>query len=203
MVHFPITIAEEDRDPDLSDKLKLKLAGILNWTIAGYEAWKETGLQPPIAVRSATEEYRKDSDIMGTFIAENCVLDPAATVAAKELYSAYREWAIAANERPISSTAFGIKLSDRGLAKSKNGTVRRIGIRLRDANEGNSGQSGQIEALSVNRFTARAKGELPESGKTVQPSNNHPETLSPKSEAKSETIPFEREAEYLAQVGAA
>ena len=57
LVPFEVTIAQEARDPNLFDKLKAELPGILNWAIAGCRDWQAHGLCPPAAVTGAVADY--------------------------------------------------------------------------------------------------------------------------------------------------
>lgn len=73
---FDVQIPEAERDEKLGDKLfDEERSGILNWMIAGLLDYLEGGLQEPAQVLQATEEYRKDSDPVGDFLATGCEID--------------------------------------------------------------------------------------------------------------------------------
>jgi putative DNA primase/helicase len=73
---FDVQIPEAERDEKLGDRLfEEERSGILNWMIAGLLDYLEGGLQEPQQVLSATEEYRKDSDPVGDFLATGCEID--------------------------------------------------------------------------------------------------------------------------------
>lgn len=73
---FDVQIPEAERDEKLGDRLfEEERSGILNWMIAGLLDYLEGGLQEPSQVLQATEEYRKDSDPVGDFLATGCEID--------------------------------------------------------------------------------------------------------------------------------
>lgn len=122
-------------DQRLDDTLRAEAAGILAWAVRGCLAWQERGLSDtPAAVASATDDYRTESDPLGDFLADHCVIEEAATVAAAELYRAYKGWAEEQGLREretLSSTLFGRRVSEHfPKAKRKAGWTYR-GIRLR------------------------------------------------------------------------
>jgi putative DNA primase/helicase len=56
LVPFTVTIPEEEKDPQLADKLRAELPGILNWAVEGLAVWQREGLGVPVAVERATAE---------------------------------------------------------------------------------------------------------------------------------------------------
>jgi putative DNA primase/helicase len=73
---FDVQIPDDERDEKLGDRLfEEERSGILNWMIKGLLDYLEGGLQEPEQVLQATEEYRKDSDPIGDFLATACVID--------------------------------------------------------------------------------------------------------------------------------
>lgn len=120
------------KDRHLGEKLRGELPGILNWALTGLQSYLENGLALPEVVKAATDEYRADSDVLGQFIAECCVLKPSAVANAQELYEAYAAWCIANGHKYVMPTnTFGGRLKSRGLEvkHTKFGNVRRgIGL---------------------------------------------------------------------------
>jgi putative DNA primase/helicase len=134
LIPFAIQIPEQDRDPRLKDKLLTELPGILALAVRGCLDWQLVGLRPPRPVTAATEEYRRESDVFGDFLAERCETAPAYVVAHSELYGDYQKWAAAGNLPAMSTKAFGQELEERGFPRKVMGhlkTVHRLGIRLR------------------------------------------------------------------------
>lgn len=138
LVPFGVQIAPNKVDPDLGDKLKAELPGILNWAIEGCFAWQQIGLQTPAKVADATEDYRSSQDLLGAFLNESCVVDPrrqAGIVKLADLYAAYKEWCDDAGERAMSKRNLSFRLSERGFVKRRSGKDRQWcwdGIRLDD-----------------------------------------------------------------------
>lgn len=77
------------RDPDLTNKLKQELPGILNWIIEGALAWYQGGLQVPPLIKTATETYRMDSDPLAEFLTFCCTQEEYLEVSASILYKTY------------------------------------------------------------------------------------------------------------------
>lgn len=104
-------------DPTLLEKLKAEASGILTWAVRGCLAWQSDGLKTPKVVTEATEEYRAESDFIGGFIKERCLIDPAVRCRAKELYEAYLEWARENGADELTATVFGRRITERGFRK--------------------------------------------------------------------------------------
>ena len=52
LIPFTITIPAEERDRELTEKLKAEWPGILSWLIEGCLEWQTEGLRPPQVVLS-------------------------------------------------------------------------------------------------------------------------------------------------------
>ncbi len=136
LIPFEKEIAESERDPNLKEKLLQEAAGILAWAVRGCLDWQRIGLNPPAEVLAATANYRAEMDDIGPFFDARCVIEPRAVVKAGALYAAYKSWAEAAGESPISQTAFGLRLSEKGFKSEKReGGKHRVGVRLRKEGE--------------------------------------------------------------------
>lgn len=123
-------------DHGLEERLELELAGVLAWAVEGLRAYQQTGLDEPEAVRARTDAYRSDNDALSRFIADQCVLNPAASVATSKLTAAYNEWAIANGEQQLSARALGkdIRQMD-GIGESRTNSGRGltgIGLKAND-----------------------------------------------------------------------
>lgn len=114
LVPFTASIREEEKDREFMDKLREELPGILAWAVRGCLAWQRDGLLPPPVIQTATAGYRAEQDLIGGFLADQCVQHPNAKTGATPLYMAYREWCETAGENFQSQRAFGQRLSERG-----------------------------------------------------------------------------------------
>ncbi len=94
LVPFDVQIPENERDEKLVDKLWEERAGILNWLIDGLVSFLEGGLQEPAQVLNATQEYRADSDPIGSFLGECCIVSGASDdfLSARELIDGFNLW---------------------------------------------------------------------------------------------------------------
>lgn len=114
LIPFEVQIPESERDPALPGALRAELAGILAWAIRGWKDYQMNGLHPPAAVTAATTDYRAESDTIGAFFDDCCILQPATTVRAGALYEAYNDWGKTNNIRPLSGVRFARALKERG-----------------------------------------------------------------------------------------
>ena len=144
LLPFDVQIPEGERDESLGDKLfDQERSGILNWMIAGLIDYLEGGLQEPAKVLQATEEYRKDSDPLGDFLATGCEIDGGSDfLPARELVDACYLYLLENTSHAWQPGNLQRKLKDRsgkymhpGTGKSyarhkKNGTWGYTGIRL-------------------------------------------------------------------------
>lgn len=94
LVPFDVQIPEAERDEALIDKLWDERSGILNWLIEGLIDVLEGGLRAPERVLGATREYRADSDPVGTFLAECCLVSGSSEdfLTARELIDGFNLW---------------------------------------------------------------------------------------------------------------
>ncbi|MDD5646153.1 MAG: phage/plasmid primase, P4 family, partial [Candidatus Bipolaricaulis sp.] len=167
MIPFAVTIPEAEQDKDLVNKLKDELSGILAWAVRGCLEWQRDGLGSASAVTATTKEYREESDILGTFLAECCVLENTRKAAASDIYAAYKSWADRNGEHPASQTSFGRQLGERGLTKKKSsGRSVWIGIGL-SAGEGRDSLDGSSEKSPMRE----------DKEKDAREPSNHPQTI--------------------------
>jgi len=121
LIPFEVRFDEENRDPQLADKLKSEATGILAWAVRGCLEWQRIGLDPPAKVLQATEAYRKEMNIVGQFLDECTERAAGESVKAKDIYRSYDAWCKENGERPMTNTRFGKLLRERGLEKKKQG----------------------------------------------------------------------------------
>lgn len=115
LVPWTVTIPREEQDRRLAERLEAELPGILCWALQGLDEYLALGLELPRAIAAANAEYRQDSDVVGLWIEDACLLDPASRATTGELYQSYSAWAGAAGHRPMSSKTLGDRLRERGL----------------------------------------------------------------------------------------
>lgn len=120
LIPFDVTIPETERDPDLADKLKAELPGILAWAVEGCALWQREGLKAPEAVTAATAAYREDSDALAAFLDERCTAEADAEVGKADLYKSFKEWAEQTGERELSQREFNNRIAERGFDDGRN-----------------------------------------------------------------------------------
>lgn len=74
LVPWEVQIAEDKVDRDLKRKLLTEREGILAWMVKGALDYLDGGLRVPEGVKAATQEYREESDPIGAFIRNGCVV---------------------------------------------------------------------------------------------------------------------------------
>jgi putative DNA primase/helicase len=131
LIPFKATISDAEKDPALFEKLKAELPGILAWAVRGCLQWQHEGLGTPPAVQDATESYRSEMDIVGTFLDECCVLDSSARANTTTLYKSFDDWCKTTGEHVLTQRAFGQRLDARGLiSKRVTQGIMRLGVGL-------------------------------------------------------------------------
>lgn len=96
LVPWDVQIPEHERIPldDMIAGLLEERDGILQWLVDGLFDYLEGGMQEPATVRAATQEYREDSDPIGSFIAGCCFCTGSERdrIGARELVQAFNYW---------------------------------------------------------------------------------------------------------------
>ena len=88
-----MTIPDDERDPQLAEKLKDEWPGILQWMIDGCLDWQERGLEPPEAVTTATDAYFAGEDGYADWIADRCEIVAGFWSRSSELFASWRDYA--------------------------------------------------------------------------------------------------------------
>jgi putative DNA primase/helicase len=140
---IPFSISFVNRDPqepyerrailDLDQQLLREESGILAWLVRGCLLYQQRGIDPPIEITAATEEYRRGEDVLADFIDECCIREDGAKGKANELYQRYVKWYhdnIGEKER--SGTWFGKQLRQKFQKTKSHGLVIYQGITLKD-----------------------------------------------------------------------
>lgn len=130
---IPFEVSFEGReDKALKQALHAELPGILAWAVQGCLSWQREGLDFPESVVSATAEYRRESDQVGRFTEECCVVGESLTARARQLYACYKGWAESVGEEVLTETAFGVRFGDRFGKKHFVAGTSYVGVGLKD-----------------------------------------------------------------------
>jgi putative DNA primase/helicase len=113
---IPFTQNFEGRaeDKNLKSELKGELSGILNWILEGLQAWQKNGLGSAKVVEAATEEYRKESDILGQWFSDCAASSPGSFTTASEAFDSFRNWCKSFGFKEPTQTGFARSLVEHG-----------------------------------------------------------------------------------------
>lgn len=135
LIPFLVTIPEREQDQNLGAKLEREWPGILAWMIAGALAWQQDGLNPPAAIRNATEEYMNDEadDVLSAWLDECCDRSDTKTETKHgDLYRSYKIYAEQAGERAVTSAQLGKEVKRLGFELRRTGGARLVvGLKLK------------------------------------------------------------------------
>lgn len=127
-IPFGAQIPLEERDPGVKALLRDPAqAGpaVLVWAVQGCSAWQRHGLDVPIGVKNATEEYRTEMDPLADFIEECCLINPLAKVKNPDLFRAYETWAKENGEKfVLGRKRFKRAMEQRGFTPDRTGQTR-------------------------------------------------------------------------------
>jgi len=110
LIPFEVTIPEKQKDKHLQGKLRAELPGILNWAIEGCLAWQKSGLAQPKLVTDAVNTYREEMDLIGQWVASNCVVGIQYSWPSRHAYGNYKPWAEGGGYKPMSESIFSREL---------------------------------------------------------------------------------------------
>lgn len=148
LIPFTVTIPHKEIDPDLSIKLEKELPGILAWAVKGCLDWQKNGLNEPDIVIDATSAYRHESDILGDFIEDCCILEPLANIAKSELKELYQTWCQVNSSEPVTQKTFKNRLVERGITDYKGTGGQRFWRGIKAKNPNDSGKTSDNSCLS-------------------------------------------------------
>jgi putative DNA primase/helicase len=130
LVPFEVSFRGRE-DPHLLDTLRAEAQGILSWGVQGCLEWQVGGLEPPEKVKSGTDEYRQESNLVGQFLGDWLEIAEGASIPSTRLYRAYQAWCLQNGVRPWSHVRFARRLTELGIKRDRNrhGSIY-IGLRL-------------------------------------------------------------------------
>lgn len=131
LIPFTAEFTKENRDPQLTEKLRRELPGILNWAIAGAVGWCKEGLPPCAIIDEAGQEYRSEMDRVQQFLDDCTERSDSGSTQASTLYKCYRAWCSEQGDRfPISSNKFCSELKRRYKSRKTSAFNEYLGIRI-------------------------------------------------------------------------
>jgi putative DNA primase/helicase len=133
LLPFEETIPAEERDKNLLEKLWAERSGILSFMVEGCRMWQRDGLQVPVRVRAATDEYRVESDDLADFLAEVTTAGPELKISVGHLHGAYLKWVKENGGRKLGRKLLSQMMDERGYSKYRPGCWWFKGLTLTDA----------------------------------------------------------------------
>lgn len=124
VIPFKNTIAKEEVDPDLPEKLRAEAPEILRWIIDGAAKWHHDGLNNCRAIEEATREYLDTEDTFEAFLNERFVLDPAGRVANRDLYANHAAFMNGQGLSAWAQTTLSKEMKKRGFEPYSSGNER-------------------------------------------------------------------------------
>ena len=124
LLAFQRKFTDDEKDPYLEQKLLEERSGMLMWRIEGARLYLQDGIRQSPRMLAELASYRKDSDLLGEFLADHTTQDTIANVNQGTLYKAYQDWANTCGVRPLSKKSFTQRLAERGFREGKSGSSR-------------------------------------------------------------------------------
>ncbi len=154
LIPWLVTIPEAERDPQLPQRLRAELAGVLRWAVEGCLAWQKRGLNEPRAVREATANYREENDVLGEFFRLQVTFVSGSSIPRKDLREAYETFCKESGMEPYGAKRFASRLREKSVKET---TVRRgtsvvngwSGVRLATDAEREAAAQWKVDATTV------------------------------------------------------
>jgi len=126
------SVAPAQGEEPIDEILARERSGILNWMIEGWREHTYKGVGAfAEEVLVATKDYRAQSDVIGLFVSECCMLDPKAKEHAADLYSAYQQWTAGKSFPQLTSHSFAQQLGKRGFPRGGAARAYRLKLMLK------------------------------------------------------------------------
>lgn len=124
-------IADDKRDPRLTEKLMGELAGIFNQALRGLQRLRRAGgFTRCTQVDNARNEYKAENDIEAAFVDDWCERHESARISGQLLYDAYNQWCKKNGAYPKSSVKVARDWQRMGFEKKRSNGTWYIGVRL-------------------------------------------------------------------------
>ena len=124
LLPFLRNFKDGEKDPNLEQKLLAERDGILQWMLEGARLYLKDGLQLSPLMQREVAAYRKDSDVVGEFLAEKATIDANSKALQADVYRSYKYWCEENGLRLPSKKSFTQRLAERGFTEAKSGADR-------------------------------------------------------------------------------
>lgn len=165
LVPWTETIPEDEIDHRLPEKLREQGSGVLNRLIEGLLDWRSNGLIVPDQVRMATHQYRDQSDDLGRFLAQCCLVAkddaailPGERAGAKELFDVFEAWGEQTGGAKWTMKGLKKALEDRGFEQIASNGMKWKRIKLLDGVDAAGVRAGNLPNLPERDGSAGGTG---------------------------------------------
>jgi putative DNA primase/helicase len=132
LIEYAGSLAEEDRDTSLKDRLVAEYPAILHTLIRACIEWQDAGLGKPERVSVSTASYLESEDTLGIWIEDNVERSQGSRALSGDVYRDFKRWADSAGEYVMSQKRFVGAMRQRGFDNIRSGGKRYIdGLRLK------------------------------------------------------------------------
>lgn len=109
---FDVTISEDHQDKRLAEKIiKNELSGVFNWVLKGLQRLlRQEKFTPCEAAREALEQYRKESDSVAMFLADESYEPSSDFTEVKNIYQSYKFYCVDNGYKPLGRNNFTKRL---------------------------------------------------------------------------------------------
>lgn len=122
---FRNRVPKSKQNPALGQELIAEeAAGILAWLADGLERWRTRRLELPAAMKQERACWRKESDSMGQWLEERCLIRRDAKTESTALYNSYCAWQRQNGLYIESTQLFARKMKEHGFEKKELGHAK-------------------------------------------------------------------------------
>lgn len=112
------------RKEEIEAELKAESEGILAWAVAGFQMWRQEGLNPPKIVRDATEAYFTTNDHIFEFLEERTARISGKKTPLRMVFESYEDWANASGVQSVGLHRFSELLRSKGFEQVRDNSAR-------------------------------------------------------------------------------
>lgn len=174
LLRFGRKFTDEEKDPNLEQKLLEESNGILMWMIEGARLYLKNGICKSPRIMAELASYRKESDLLGEFLSDHTTVGNNLKVNQVSLYQEYRDWTQLSGVRALSKKSFTQRLAERGHPEGKSGNARfYVGLKLGQSEShltpSTQGGVGRILGISGNLSQENETLKEPPNSSTSSP----------------------------------
>ena len=137
LVPFEASFRGDKCIKDMETRLLEEGSAILGWAVEGCLKWQSEGLNPPERVRSATEHYFANQDVMGEWLVERCETGPDYWETPTRLFNSWKVYAKDAEFSVGTRASFNDRMESAGYRQLRERSRGRFwaGIQLKPETE--------------------------------------------------------------------